>query len=72
MKYIALFIAAIALTACSSKPPVQPTAYAPQPQVIVIHAQPATQPMIQMVPAANYWVPAPAARVYQQPAYVQE
>lgn len=72
MKYILMFIAVITMTACSSTPPA-PTQSQVQPQVIVVHystPHPATT-VLPTTPPAQYYIPIPAAKVYQNPAYIR-
>lgn len=72
MKYFAIILAALTMAACSSTPPAPPLAQG-QPQVIVIHhhAPAPVYSTLPTTPPAQYWIPVPAAKVYQNPAYIR-
>lgn len=70
MKYFAIIIAALTMAACSSAPAVQPQA-TQQPQIIVVVHQPAPTTVLPTTPVGTYYIPVPAAKVYQNPAYIR-
>lgn len=72
MKYFAIFIAALTMAACSSAPSQPPVSQgAQQPQIIVVVQQPAPNTVLPTTPVGTYYIPVPAAKVYQNPAYIR-
>jgi hypothetical protein len=67
MKKLLTFLAVmITMAACSSAPPASPMV-SQQPTTIIYYRTPNTP--LPTTPVGTYWIPVPAGKVYQNPAY---